>query len=102
MRLLAKNTVVGTGFDLCWARELRRIRDATTRDVSGAPNVDLGYQAGKNWTVATSRRSTPTIALLANLSVKVAANGTDINCRECRSANCRRVRLVDERGGVAI
>src|SRR5208283_5773054 len=66
---------------------------ATTRDVGGAPNVDLGYHAGKNWTVATPRRLTPTIAFLANLHVKVATNGADINCRECRSANCRRVRL---------
>ena len=36
---------------------------------------------------------TPIIAWLANLRVKVAADGIDIDHRGCRPAHCRRVRL---------
>src|SRR5215813_6703355 len=56
----------------------------------------------KNCRLAIWKRLTPTIAWLANLRVKVAGDGTDINRRGCRPAHCHRVAYVDERGGVGI
>ena len=45
----------------------------------GTPDIDLGYHHAENCRLAVEKLLTPIIARFANLHVKVAADGTDID-----------------------
>jgi hypothetical protein len=51
------------------------------------PAGALRVSRGENCTLAVEKRLTPTIAWLANLRVKVAADGSDHDRRGCRPAD---------------
>jgi hypothetical protein len=59
----------------------RFVAVALHHQIGGSPDIDLGYHARKieNCRLAVEKRLTPIIAWLANLRVKVAADGIDID-----------------------
>ena len=80
------------------AASLKRFVAVALQHQGGStPDIDFGYHAAENRTVAVDKGLTPMIALLAK-PVTVATDGSDIDRGGGRPAHCRRVRLCRRAG----